>query len=93
MLNELKHIETSKPFVEWMTLLNGGTPEIITKDRLINGLCEDLAYYLHVKYKVKIINVTYFHPTTPTAQLGHYFVQYTDGKFYDGWNRDGIEKV
>ena len=91
MIEELRDLNASKTFTDWMTYLNGGIPECITKERLINGLCEDLAYYLHIKYDVEIIYANYFISAGITKhEAGHYFVRNSDGLYYDGWSVDGV---
>lgn len=97
MLEELKDLNSSSTFKAWMTLLNGGIPyETITKEMLINGLCEDLAYYLHVKYGVRIINIsgtfkTIRHGLAPA--FGHCCILDQQDRYFDGYNVEGVSDI
>lgn len=103
MIEELQNLNASKTFIEWMTLLNGGiSPGYIESERLINGFCEDLAVYLHVKYNVDIIYIGYFITSYPlndssaiplNSSIGHYCVRHANGLYYDGWNVNGVTDV
>jgi hypothetical protein len=85
-LHELKDITNSKGFLKWLKVLSGDQETSISKEELISGFCEDLAFYLHYKYDVPIY-------VTDDREIndGHYFVKYDD-KYYDGMNPEGYDK-
>lgn len=84
MEEELSDIENSEEFKIWLKEL--GSTEPVTREMLINGYCEDLAFYLHFKYGAEIW-------VTDDAEIndGHYFVKLGD-KFYDGMDPKGYPK-
>jgi hypothetical protein len=90
MLQELNNLLESKPFNYWLKELNGGKDitTLPTKWNLINGLCADLGFYLHVRYKVPIFTISYVIPAY-SITTSHVCVLY-DGKYYDGWNTEGV---
>ncbi len=95
MLEELLNIEESEDFKNWINYVYNDVANIaalIDKKLLINGLCADLAIYLNVKYNVDVYQALVFEPNI-NSFITHYFVQYTDGKFYDGWNREGVFNI
>lgn len=86
ILLELENIENSDMFLKWMKFINGGESPEINSNMLISGFCEDLALYLHYKYKVEVFRLDK-RPMTS----GHYFIKYKN-KYYDGYNRKGVNK-
>lgn len=86
MSKELQHILSSKQFQEWLRVL-GSDPTTLRQWDLTNGYCEDLAVYLHKKYGAKMCVLD-----DKILNDGHYFVE-LDGKYYDGINWDGVEKI
>ena len=86
LISELSEITTSKPFLIWMKELNGGVEQQVTTDELIGGYCEDLAFYLHYRYKLSIYKVD-----SAEVQDGHYFVKY-DNLYFDAKNPTGVTK-
>lgn len=88
MVEELKDIENSPTFIEWLYELAGrqGVRQKIRKEDLLAGYCEDLAVYLHYKYGAELVAVD-----DRSINDGHYFVK-INGKFYDVMNPEGVNK-
>lgn len=93
MIEELKNLKLSQTYLQWMRYINGSTNAYLDPRNLINGFCEDVAYYLHTKYDIPIINISYFLPTEYRLHVGHFCVLHTNGLYYDGVNTDGVIDV
>lgn len=90
MVSELQNITTSKDFLAWLDILDNGksiNSKNITKEKLINGFCEDLAVYLVRKYNVDFVIFD-----DSDMHDGHYFIK-TNNKFYDGFNTSGVSDI
>lgn len=85
-LEELKNIEHSKNFIEWSNANTFQKRLTITKQDTIDGLCVDLASYMHFKYDVEVY-------TFGGKELmdAHYFMKYNN-LYYDGINFNGVIK-
>lgn len=93
MIEELKNLNTSQTYIQWMKYLNGDNKDYLDPRNLINGFCEDVAYYLHTKYDVPIIYISYFLPYLYQISVGHFCVLHINGLYYDGMNTDGVKDV
>lgn len=85
MIQELRDIEKSPPFLEWLYALGFPRDEVITKEMFIEGYCEDLAIYLSYKYRVQVKGVD----CCDLHVNGHWFVE-LDGRYYDALNPEGV---
>lgn len=83
---ELSNITTSKGFKDFLDFLGGGSSPTMTKELLVSGWCEDLAFYLSKMYNAKIVSLD-------NAELGdgHYFIL-KDGKYYDALSPEGVNR-
>ena len=86
LITELIDIENSMPFKLWLKELGTPISQKITKNELISGYCEDLAFYLHYKYEVPI-----YKTDDKILNDGHYFIK-LDNKYYDAMNPSGFIK-
>ena len=89
MIEELDNLVDSKPFKEWIMVLGKGIPKTLTKERFITGLCQDVAYYLHIRYNLPIFKLSFLSPTSNALVCGHYFVKHKDS-YFDGYNTNGV---
>ena len=87
LTTELQNIENSHEFKIWLEALGTPLTDTITKEQLISGYCEDLAFYLHYKYGAPIYGAG-----NNTIKDGHYFVKLGE-KFYDAMHSEGFSKI
>lgn len=93
MSDEIEDIENSKQFKDWLEELGTPREDTITKEMLISGYCEDLAYYLHYKYGLPVYGVNSRKVNQRNALPdGHWFVK-SGNKYYDAMNPKGYEKL
>lgn len=85
---ELKDLQRSENFREWMYELSGrkSSKLVPSNEELIAGYCEDLAVYLHYRYGAEL-----YCTDDESINDGHYFVK-LNNKYYDAMNPDGVDK-